>query len=124
MSVEKYPLSDPLPYWMAKRVPLGVWVEEREASYRACRRQASCHQAHCSEGTQLVRGGGEWTDEVCVGVSFFSGVCVCVWRGRASERASAGSLILPLFFFTHRLDDPVSKMTLNVWGGVPSEISP
>lgn len=115
MSDEKYPDSEPLPYWMAKRVPLGAYVDEAVASYRACRRQASCHQAHCSEGTQLC-------------------VCACGGDGekKGGERRGGGEeagahervFFFSLFLHTHRLDDPVSKMTLKVWGGVPNEISP
>lgn len=54
VSLDRYPLSEPVPYWMPNLVPFFWWLRDANASYLRCRRQAMLKSEHCDEGTHRL----------------------------------------------------------------------
>lgn len=50
----RYPLSDPVPYWISNFVPFFLWEFERSESYWLWRRHAMLNKAQRDEGTQRL----------------------------------------------------------------------
>lgn len=96
-----------VPYWIAKDVPSGSYVEDLVLSYLLCKRQAIFVHGHFLEGTHKL----ELLD--------------CNWIIHQKEWMigwSSSKRLFILYIGQNYL--PVSKMTLNSWAGVPSLITP
>lgn len=104
VSCEMIPSRAPEPYWILNSVPLALYDEDLVASYLDC---CACNRRRLVTDNEL---GEEKNDEKKEGRGGAR-----TWRKQA--------MLEHLVEGTQRLDEPVSRTTLNDWGGVPRVIS-